>query len=41
MGMFFSNYTAFHDICNAIIEVNGRARMPEEGIGLIKYVGCS
>ena len=41
MGMFFANYSALHDICNSVITVNERPRMPEQGIGLIKYIGCT
>ena len=41
MGMFFANYSALHDICNSIIAVNERPRIPEQGIGLIKYIGCT
>ena len=29
MGMFFANYSGFHDICNSIINVNSRPKMPE------------
>lgn len=41
MGIFFANFSALHDICNSIIEVNDSEYIPEEGIGLIKYISCT
>ncbi len=41
MGMYFSNYSILHDICNSLIKINKRDYIPEKGMGIIKYLGCS
>lgn len=41
MGMYFSNYSGLHDICNAIIKTAEAENMPEQGLGLVKFVGCT
>ena len=40
-GMYFSNFSGLHDICDSIIKVSDQERMPEKGMGLIKFVGCT
>ena len=40
-GMYFSNFSGLHDICTSIINVSEQERMPERGMGLIKFVGCT
>lgn len=40
-GMYFSNFSALHDICTSMIKVAGQDLMPESGMGLIKFVGCT
>lgn len=41
MGMYFSNYSGLHDICNSIIKTGEADNMPENGLGLVKFVGCT
>lgn len=40
-GMYFSNFSGLHDICTSIIKVAEQEKMPETGLGLIKFVGCT
>lgn len=40
-GMYFSNFSGLHDICTSIIKVAEQDKMPESGMGLIKFVGCT
>lgn len=40
LGQFFSNYSTLHDICRAIKQYSGQ-ELPESGVGLITFVGCS
>lgn len=40
MGQFFSNYSTLHDICKSILHYSGKD-IPETGIGLVNFVGCT
>ncbi len=40
-GLFFANYSGLHDICNSIIQLGELSTLPQDGVGLIKFIGCS
>lgn len=40
-GMYFSNFSGLHDICTSVIKVAEQDLMPESGMGLIRFVGCT
>jgi len=40
-GMYFANYSGLHDICWGITSLSEQEKIPESGLGIIHFVGCT